>query len=141
MNAERGMAAIRLEGPDEIPHTQYITHPEWLQHLRAKHGKPDAGFAELLDFDFRWSTDLPEIPRGRWTDMGHAVWQPDGNGGVSGAVIPSESRRKSGRVEESRRSFVLCPTQSITTTARPLGCARGDSTIACRRNGNSQREP
>jgi len=79
MSTERGMAAIRLEAPDEIPHTQYITHPEWLEHLRAKRGRPQAGFAELLDFDFRWSTDLPEIGRGRWTDMGHAVWQPDGS--------------------------------------------------------------
>ena len=27
MAYERGMAAIRLESPDEIPHTQYISHP------------------------------------------------------------------------------------------------------------------
>ena len=77
MSTERGMAAMRLQRPDEIPHTQYITHPAWLEHLRRKAGRPGAGFAELLDFDFRWSTDGPDIPRGRWTDMGHAVWQPD----------------------------------------------------------------
>ncbi|HUW99905.1 MAG: uroporphyrinogen decarboxylase family protein [Phycisphaerae bacterium] len=79
MSYERGMAAIRLEAPDEIPHTQYITHPEWLEHLRKKAGKPNAGFEELLDFDFRWSADGPNIERGRWTDMGHALWQPDGS--------------------------------------------------------------
>jgi len=79
MSYERGIAAIRLERPDEIPHTQYITHPAWLAHLRKKHRRPKAGIEELLDFDFRWSTDRPEIPRGRWTDMGHAVWQADGS--------------------------------------------------------------
>jgi len=79
MSTERGMAAIRLEMPDEIPHTQYVTHPAWIEHLRRKAGKPQAGIEELLDFDFRWSTDGPTIPRGRWTDMGHAFWQPDGS--------------------------------------------------------------
>ncbi len=66
MSTERGMAAIRLEMPDEIPHTQYVTHPAWIDHLRRKAGTPQAGIEELLDFDFRWSTDGPTIPRGRW---------------------------------------------------------------------------
>ena len=79
MSTERGLAAMRLQMPDEIPHTQYVTHPEWLEHLRRKAGRPKAGLEELLDFDFRWSTDSPGIPRGRWTDMGHAFWQPDGS--------------------------------------------------------------
>ncbi|HUS46418.1 MAG TPA: uroporphyrinogen decarboxylase family protein [Phycisphaerae bacterium] len=79
MSYERGMAAIRLEAPDEIPHTQYVTHPEWVGQLRKRAGKPDADVAELLDFDFRWSTAGPNIGRGRWTDMGHAVWMPDGS--------------------------------------------------------------
>jgi len=76
---ERGMAAIRLQMPKEIPHTQYITHPAWLEHLRKKAGKPEAGFEELLDFDFVWSTAAPTINQGRWTDMGHAVFQADGS--------------------------------------------------------------
>jgi len=79
MSYERGMAAIRLEAPPEIPHTEYITHPAWIEHLRRKAGKPRASVEELLDFDFRWSTDGPTIPRGRWTDMGHAVWMADGS--------------------------------------------------------------
>ena len=78
MSYDRGMAAIRLEAPAEIPHTQYITHPAWLEHLRRKAGKPNAGFEELLDFDFVWSTMDPNLG-GRWTDMGHAVWQADGS--------------------------------------------------------------
>ena len=79
MSHERGLAALRLQPTDVIPHTQYITHPAWLEHLRRKAGRPDAGFEELLDFDYRWSTDRPDPPRGRWTDMGHAVWQADGS--------------------------------------------------------------
>jgi len=34
MTYARGMAALRLEMPDEVPHTQSITHPAWLEHLR-----------------------------------------------------------------------------------------------------------
>ena len=87
MSYKRGMAAIKLQAPPEIPHTQYITHPAWLEHLRSKAGRPDAGFAELLDFDFVWHTDGPSDTGGRWTDMGHAVWQADG----SDYRLPAES--------------------------------------------------
>lgn len=79
MSYERGIAAIRLEMPDEIPHTQYVTHPAWVEHLRAKYGKPEAPLTELLDFDFAFYTDGPGQMGGRWTDMGHAVWQADGS--------------------------------------------------------------
>jgi uroporphyrinogen-III decarboxylase len=87
LSYERGIAAIRLQAPVEVPHTQYITHPQWLDVLRKKAGKPKSGFAELLDFDFIWSTDGPGDMAGRWTDMGHAVWMPDG----SDYRLPKES--------------------------------------------------
>jgi len=72
----RGMAAIRLQAPAEIPHTQYISHLGFMSKitgLAADH--PDLGrsAAEVLDFDFIWSTDGPNPP-GRWTDMGRAYW-------------------------------------------------------------------
>lgn len=79
MSYQRGMAAIRLECPAEVPHTQYITHPAWLERLREKAHRPGAEFPELLDFDLIWHTDVPSDLGGRWTDMGHAVWQPDGS--------------------------------------------------------------
>ena len=79
MSHERGIAAFRLQGPPEIPHTQYITHPAWLEHVRARQGKPQADWAELLDFDFVWYVDAPPIARGRWTDMGHGIFQADGS--------------------------------------------------------------
>jgi len=76
MSYERGMAAIRLQAPDEIPHTQYVTNPDWLSYLRAKAGQPEADIADLLDFDFLWTTDTPDPP-GRWTQMGRVVWRED----------------------------------------------------------------
>lgn len=79
MSYERGIAAFNLQMPDEIPHTQYITHPRWLEYVQKKHGKPNAGWTELLDFDYIWSVDGPSWNRGRWTDMGHAIFQADGS--------------------------------------------------------------
>jgi hypothetical protein len=79
MSYERGIAAFNLQMPDEIPHTQYITHPEWLKYVQKKQNKPNAGWTELLDFDYIWSVDGPSWSRGRWTDMGHAIFQADGS--------------------------------------------------------------
>ena len=76
MSRERGMQAIRLETPDIIPHTQYISHLDYMSKLT---GLPtddgDLGHrtAELLDFDFIWWTDGPHL-EGRLTDMGGAYW-------------------------------------------------------------------
>lgn len=78
MSYERGMAAIRLECPAEVPHTQYITHEPWLEHLRAKTGRPDADFEQLLDFDLAWNVEGPSLG-GRWCDMGHAEYKADGS--------------------------------------------------------------
>jgi len=79
MSYKRGIAAFNLQSPDEIPHTQYITHPEWLKLEQEKQGKPDATWVNLLDYDFSWHTDGPNWDCGRWTDMGHAVFQADGS--------------------------------------------------------------
>ena len=87
MSFERGWAAFNLQAPDEIPHTQYISHPDWLDYVRRKQGRPDAGWEELLDFDYTWSLDGPRIDKGRWTDMGHAIYLPDG----SDYRLPKES--------------------------------------------------
>ncbi|MFB3891598.1 MAG: uroporphyrinogen decarboxylase family protein [Phycisphaerae bacterium] len=79
MSFDRGWAAFNLQTPAEIPHTQYVDHPAWVEFLQRQAGRPGASVEELLDFDFVWYTDLPDIPRGRWTDMGHAVYLPDGS--------------------------------------------------------------
>jgi hypothetical protein len=79
MSYERGIAAFNLQMPDEIPHTQYITHPRWLEYVQKKQNKPNVGWTDLLDFDYVWSVDGPSWSRGRWTDMGHAIYQADGS--------------------------------------------------------------
>jgi len=65
MSYERGIAAIRLESPAVIPHTQYISHPRLVEML-----------GDRLDLDFIFSTDGPEV-KGRLTNMGHAFWNED----------------------------------------------------------------
>jgi len=47
--------------------------------VRRKQGKPDAGWDKLLDYDYSWHVDGPKWDRGRWTDMGHAIFQADGS--------------------------------------------------------------
>ncbi len=79
MSYDRGMAAFNLQAPAEVPHTQYITHPAWLDEVRKRQNRPEAGWPELFDYDFVWSVDGPNWDRGRWTDMGHAVFQADGS--------------------------------------------------------------
>lgn len=79
MSYERGIAAINLQAPPDVPHTQYITHPVWLECMRNRLGLLGADWPELLDFDFVWSVDAPKIVEGRWTDMGHAVFKADGS--------------------------------------------------------------
>jgi len=76
MSYQRGIQAIRLQAPDEIPHTQYISHLDYMARITGlPPDHPDLGrkAAEVLDFDFIWSTDGPNPP-GRWTDMGRAYW-------------------------------------------------------------------
>jgi len=79
MSYERGMAAIRLQCPDEIPHTQYISLRALapaLTGLSADDPRLQEEYSKKLDLDFIWTTDLPDM-KGRFTDMGHAVWMED----------------------------------------------------------------
>ncbi|HUS59565.1 MAG TPA: uroporphyrinogen decarboxylase family protein [Planctomycetota bacterium] len=81
MSYERGIAAIRLQAPAEIPHTQYITHPKLEEALAGvPRESPEFGarLAKALDLDFFWYTDGPGVS-GKHTDMGHCVWQADGS--------------------------------------------------------------
>ena len=79
MSYDRGLAAIQGEMTPLVPHTQYVSHPEWAKHLRAKQGKPEADIHELLDLDFSFAIwDPPILQNGRSTDMGHATWLPEG---------------------------------------------------------------
>ena len=81
MGYERGIAAMRLQAPPEIPHTQYISHPrfaEALAGLPRDHPEFGGRLTKILDLDYIWSTDGPMV-KGKSTDMGHAVWAEDGS--------------------------------------------------------------
>ncbi|NPV09816.1 MAG: hypothetical protein HPY83_17885 [Anaerolineae bacterium] len=89
MSYRRGMAALRLEMPDRIPHTEYVSHWELVRHLTGLDpSRPDQAaeawrrFYLAADYDFLFRTNDGPVPwqeRGRTTDMGHAEWLEDGS--------------------------------------------------------------
>lgn len=93
MSYERGIAAIRLGMPSEIPHTQYISHPHLASALTGlPEGHPDLErrYVEKLDLDFVWHTHGPDV-KGRLTNMGHAEWLEDGTDFDDGFRYPFET--------------------------------------------------
>jgi hypothetical protein len=63
MSYERGRAAIGLEMPDTIPHTEYISHRQFTIKVTgydpenpSEGGLAGPALAKALDFDFIWST-------------------------------------------------------------------------------------
>jgi len=80
MSYERGIAAIRLEMPDTIPHTEYVSHPKLMEHVTGlPPNHPDLGpeFYRLWKYDFMWRTDSPDF---KWVPeawMGSARYSED----------------------------------------------------------------
>jgi len=76
MSLDRGLQAINLRLPREIPHTQYISHLGYIDHMTGpKSAHPGESLAKVLDFDFIWTTASPDTAKpGLWTDMGRAYW-------------------------------------------------------------------
>ena len=81
MSYERGMAAINLEMPPEIPRTEYLFHPRYIRKLTGY--DPDdpeqaqaaaAATYRLLGYDFIWSTYGRPLDPGRHTWMGTAQY-------------------------------------------------------------------
>ncbi|MGQ9731037.1 MAG: uroporphyrinogen decarboxylase family protein [Candidatus Zipacnadales bacterium] len=76
MSYERGWKAIHLEMPDRIPHTEYISHRQFIIKVTGidpegpEGQKAGPALAKALDFDFIWSTygrdwGLPSSHMGR----------------------------------------------------------------------------
>ncbi len=91
MSFDDGWAAIHLEMPPRVPHTEYSIESHWEVVRRCtglevtpaspEEVKREAGLAlvKALNFDFRWSTLLSNQAFGDLrTDMGHAVYQEGG---------------------------------------------------------------
>ncbi len=91
MSFEHGWAAINLEMPPRVPHTEYSVTEHW-DVIKAVTGievtsdspgavKQQAGFAlmKAWNFDFRWSTLIGNNEVADCaTDMGHAEYAADG---------------------------------------------------------------
>ena len=102
MSYQRGMAALQLEMPDRIPHTEYVSHYELVRHLTGldpaepqEREEAWRRFYLAADYDFLWNSNDGPVPweeRGRTTDMGHAEWLEDGS---------------------DRRDTIVCPFQTV----------------------------
>jgi len=80
MSYERGLAAINLQMPDKIPHTEYVTHPRWVQEVTGldpndpeKAHEAGVRFMQALDYDLMWINYSPPEQK-RLTHMGTAHW-------------------------------------------------------------------
>ena len=65
MPRDRGLAAIRLEMPDTIPHTEYVSNPKLIERVTGLPAdNPDAGpeFYRRWKIDYMWRTDSPPFP-------------------------------------------------------------------------------
>jgi hypothetical protein len=65
MSYERGNAAIHLEMPDHIPHTEYVSNPKLIAAVTGlPEGDPNsaAAFYKAWNFDFMWRTEDPPFP-------------------------------------------------------------------------------
>lgn len=91
MTYEHGWAAINLEMPPRVPHTEYSVTEHWdlIKTVTGIEVHPDspaelkqrAAFAlmSVWDFDFRWSTLIGNDEVGEYaTDMGHAEYSAGG---------------------------------------------------------------
>ena len=76
MSYDRGWQALNLQMPDQIPHTEYISHAPFVRKVTGMAmDDPGVGpaLAKALDYDLIWSNyDLPG--NRRLTHMGTAHW-------------------------------------------------------------------
>ena len=80
MSYERGLAAIRLEKPDTIPHTEYVAHPKLIEHvtgMKAGQAGITEEFYRRWEFDLVWRTDSPPFENAPEAWMGSARYGED----------------------------------------------------------------
>ena len=84
MSYERGMQAIRLQMPDRVPETEYVSHPKLVRAVTGiDPNDPDRGgeagreFYRILDFDITWRTDSPPFEKAPDSWMGSARYSED----------------------------------------------------------------
>jgi len=100
MSYARGLAAINLECPPEIPRTEYLSHPAYIKYLTGLDSNDPAQAEEAyrqtcakLDYDFIWLTGNHSTQNGRSTWMGTSAFsenQQDVRGHVDGFASVKE---------------------------------------------------
>ncbi|MFQ6133936.1 MAG: uroporphyrinogen decarboxylase family protein [Armatimonadota bacterium] len=82
MSYDRGWAALHLDMPPTIPHTEYCSHPRLVKAVTGLDPREDGGawsrFYEMTDYDLLFGTNDGPAWQGRTTNMGHAVFQEGG---------------------------------------------------------------
>ncbi len=85
MSYDIGMAAIRLQAPDRLAHTEYNDHYGLVRAVTGLDPLVDANawhrFHDAWDLDLLWLTNDGPVDwqfRGRVTDMGHAEFMEGG---------------------------------------------------------------
>ncbi len=84
MSYERGLAAIKLEMPDTIPHTEYVSHPKLIEHITGMTAADEKNpgditreFYRKAELDFMWRTDSPPFENAPDSWMGSARYSED----------------------------------------------------------------
>ncbi|MEW6358523.1 MAG: uroporphyrinogen decarboxylase family protein [Planctomycetota bacterium] len=83
MSYERGMAGLNLESPEPIPHTEYVSNPDLIEHVTGINardektkGRAMLEFMRAWDYDINWATDTPPF-KGPQSWMGSARYSED----------------------------------------------------------------
>jgi hypothetical protein len=83
MSYERGWAALNLDMPDTIPHTEYCSNNALVHAVTGIDPRTDPSawkrFFEITDYDLFWSVNDGPAWQGRTTSMGHAEFVEDGS--------------------------------------------------------------
>ncbi|HPU83902.1 MAG TPA: uroporphyrinogen decarboxylase family protein [Candidatus Latescibacteria bacterium] len=79
MSYERGIQAMRLQMPDTIPHTEYVSNPTLVRHVTGidpsipgREGEAWKQFMIRLNYDLVWRTDSPPFEKAPHAWMGSA---------------------------------------------------------------------
>ncbi len=91
MSIRDGLAAMNLQMPDRIPHTEYSVERHWpvVRHVtgldvdehssRELQTEASLALIKAWNFDFQWATQIGRDDLGNcYTEMGHAEYEPDG---------------------------------------------------------------
>lgn len=80
MPHDRGLAALHLEMPDTIPHTEYVSNPRLIEKVTGMSSDDPASGPEFYrrwKIDYIWRTDSPPFPNAPEAWMGSARYSED----------------------------------------------------------------